>query len=54
MRLEAGRVSGIHYTSSEAIARFLKNLNSDEPEAVPLPPNRKAERAMGQLEALGR
>ncbi|MBX3396457.1 MAG: DUF1580 domain-containing protein [Phycisphaerae bacterium] len=52
-RLEAIRIGGVHYTSHEAIARFLKSLNADKPSAVPEPPDRQAEKAMEQLAALG-
>ena len=50
-RLEALRIGGVRYTSTEAIARFLVALNS--PSAVPTPPNRAAELAGEKLRAMG-
>jgi hypothetical protein len=53
VKLEAIRIGGVHFTSHEAIARFLNNLNRHAPNAVPLPPNRQAEWAMDRLTAIG-
>ena len=50
-KLESVIVGGQRFTSREAISRFLNRLN--EPNAVPEPPNKAAERAGEQLRAMG-
>lgn len=51
VKLESVVIGGCRYTSREAVARFLKALN--EPDAVPTPPRRGAERAERTLVAKG-
>ena len=53
IRLESIKIGGTRHTSREAVARFLVALNSGEPQAVPAPPNRRAERASRKLKAMG-